>query len=307
MIKINLLPPETSKRAVGAAKARSGAPSAAPFFAGLAVLYALAGYGFYWSYSQGVEAVNRTRRLTGERDTLKREVEAREREFEENNLRSREIEEKYAVVQALGPENRIYWSEKINMIAKARMNLAVYVTRLQLQERIVDIETQESIQRREEWRRQNAKSPQKTKEPAPVKRPVIYQTLIIDALAYGSDSSQRLRQVRAFYDALRNLEWTRKSGEKVRFLDRLAGEFETLPQKMAVVGGVDVLRFGFRIPAHQQGDTPPPPPPPPPPGGPQAPSPAPGAAQSTATAPGVTTNTVSGDAPGTSVPASGGK
>lgn len=251
MIKINLLPPEAGKRPLTAAKKASG-PSAAPYYLLLALLYVGALYGAYWAYQQNAKATALLARKTTERDKKKAEVKRREADFEKNNLLSQEIEEKYAVVQALGPENRIFWSEKMNMISKARMNLAVYVTKLRLEEQVTELETPESVQRREEWKRLKDKGQAKGVEPKPIKQPIINQTLTIEAIAYGADSSQRLRQVNSFYENLKTLEWKRKSGTVAHFLERLKPDFNQLNHRLDRVGGVDVLRFGFAIQADPQ-------------------------------------------------------
>lgn len=253
MIKINLLPAESGKRQAAARK--PSGPSPAPFYLLLALLYlAAVGVGYY-VYTIGADAAEQVSTRTKNRDKLKAEVQARQAEFEANNLRSQEIEEKYAVVEALGPQNRIFWSEKVNMIAMARLNLAVYVTKLELKEQIDERETPESVRRREEWKAAKKKDPKlATPEPKPVKQPVINQTLIISAIAYGNDSAQRLAQIASFYDNLHNLEWKRESGETAHFLDRLANEFQQLDHKAARVAGVDVLRFGFEIKADPQLD-----------------------------------------------------
>lgn len=253
MIKVNLLPTESGKRQ--AAARRPTGPSAAPFYLLLGLLYLAAAVGGYFVYSKSAEAARQVRTQTATRDTLKKEVQQRQAEFEANNLRSQEIEEKYAVVEALGPHNRIFWSEKVNMIAMARLNLAVYITKLELQEKIDERETPDSVRRRETWKAAKEKDPKlKTPEPLPVKQPVINQTLIIQAIAYGNDSAQRLTQIRSFYENLNALEWKRESGETAKFLDRMANEFAQLPQKVDRVAGVDVIRFGFSIKADPQLD-----------------------------------------------------
>lgn len=254
MIKINLLPHEPGKRSAAAVKG-PGEPSPAPFFALLALVYLLAIGAGYYVYSMAASEQEKVRTQERDLQKLKAEIQKREAEFEEQNLLSREIEEKYAVVEALGPENRIFWSEKINMIAMARMNLAVYVTKIELQEQIDEQETAESVARREKWKQDKAKDPQlKTPEPQAVKQPIINQTLVIHAIAYGNDSSQRLQQINAFSANLHNLSWNRESGEKSNFMDRLAHEFTMLPHKVEVVGGVEVIRFGFSITAEPQLD-----------------------------------------------------
>lgn len=255
MIKINLLPGESGGGGRKTAARRTIGPSPAPFYLLLALLYLAAGAAGYYVWSMSGEAAKRVDERTVKRDELKKEVASKQAEFEEHNLRSQEIEEKYAVIEALGPQNRIFWSEKVNMIAMARLNLAVYVTKIELEEKIDERETPESVKRREEWKAAKEKDPKlKTPEPQPVKQPVINQTLVIQAIAYGNDSSQRLAQIRNFYENLQGMEWTRASGVTATFLDRMASEFEQLPQKVDRVAGVDVLRFGFRIKADPQLD-----------------------------------------------------
>ncbi len=253
MIKVNLLPAESGKRQSAAKKQSS--PSAVPFYLLLMLLYMAAAAGGYFVYMESVAAAAEVAARTSKRDALKADVQKRQAEFEANNLRSQEIEEKYAVVETLGPQNRIFWSEKINMIAMARLNLAVYVTKLELEEQIDERETPESVARREAWAAAKAKDAKlATPEPSPVKQPIINQTLVISAIAYGNDSSQRLAQIRSFYENLNAVQWKRETGAQAKFLDRMASEFEQLPQKVDRVAGVDVIRFGFRIKADPQLD-----------------------------------------------------
>ncbi len=253
MIKVNLLPTDSGKRA-SAARRPSG-PSPAPFYLLLVLLYAGALAAGYYVYNSGAESAKKVRDVTKTRDDLKAEVQRRQAEFEANNLRSQEIEEKYAIVEALGPENRIFWSEKINMIARARLNLAVYVTKIELEEQIDERETPESVRRREEWKKEKEKNPKlATPEPQPVKQPIINQTLIINGISYGTSSEQMLRQISQFSQTLKNLHWTRESGEQTSFTERLAKQFDQPTQKADRVAGVDVMRFDLKIKAEPQLD-----------------------------------------------------
>jgi hypothetical protein len=137
------------------------------------------------------------------------------------------------------------------MIARARMDLAVYITKLQLKETITEVETAESVKAREEFKNRKDKKANE-REPKPIKRPVINQTLTIQAIAYGNDSPQRLRQVNSFGEVLRNLQWTRHNGEEVKYVDGMQRDFQFLPQKLVKVAGVDVLRFGLVCKAEPQ-------------------------------------------------------
>ena len=256
MIKINLLPSEAAKRA-GPSRARSmrlPRGGLLPWILGLVILHGSIFYTGYWVYQKSVDSADNVASARKKKAQKEKQVQRREEEFQQNNVHAQEIEEKYQVVQAL-TQNRIFWSEKLNMVGRSRMDLAVYVTKIVLDEKIDEQETQESIKKREEWRKQGGKHPPgQEREPKPVKRPVINQTMTIHAIAYGNDSAQRLQQVNAFQETLRSLTWDRKSNKTVRFLDGLAPEFGQLQQKMATVAGVDVLRFGLVCRAEPQTD-----------------------------------------------------
>lgn len=252
MIKINLLPVEAGKRAGSAGKKVVRLPRGglAPWVLGLVLVYIAIGYGGYLLYRTKMDSkasVDQARALKSRKE---REVKRRQEAFDLANAHSQEIEEKYQVVQAL-TENRIFWSEKLNMIARARMDLAVYITKLALDEKIDEQETPESQKRREEWRKQPKHMPGDT-EPKRVMRPIINQWITIYAIAYGNSSAQRLQQVNAFQEVLRQLTWERKNGNTVRFLDGMAPEFAQLDQRVDMVAGVEVLRFGLVCRAEPQ-------------------------------------------------------
>ena len=255
MIKINLLPSEAAKRA-GPTRARTmrlPRGGLLPWILALVLLHGGILYSGYAVYKKSQDSTDSVAQTKLQKARKEREVKRREEQFQQDNQHAQEIEEKYQVVQAL-TQNRIFWSEKLNMIGRARMDLAVYVTKIVLDEKIDEQETPESIKRREEWKKQTKHPPGQEREPRAVKRPVINQTLTIHAIAYGNDSAQRLQQVNAFQETLRTLTWDRKSNKTVRFLDGLAPEFGQLQQKMATVAGVEVLRFGLVCKANPQLD-----------------------------------------------------
>ncbi|MCX7717790.1 MAG: hypothetical protein N2111_05210 [Candidatus Sumerlaeaceae bacterium] len=257
MIRINLLPTEGASRKARMGGAAASAPPPAPGFSvGLLLLLVLFGavswYG-YMAYMRVGDAEQKRKAAGNKRDKLKIVLQQKEREFEKFAAESEEVDEKYAVVQGLSPHNRIFWSEKLNMIARARMDLAVYIMKLTLTEKINEIETPESIKRREEWKNRKNKKPE-DKEPKPIKVPIINQTLTIEAIAYGQNSPERLSQVTGFSNMLTTMTWKRDNGEVVRFMDGMKPEFRQLPQKIEKVGGVEVLRFGFACEAEPQRD-----------------------------------------------------
>ena len=257
MIKINLLPSEAGKRATAArAEPTLRLPSggALPFVALLFLAYGVLLYTGYWMYQKGENSTADRRAIEETKRRKANLVKRKQQEFEINNALAQETEEKFQVVQALSPQNRIFWSEKLNMISKARLDLAVYVTKLVLNEQIDEMETPESVARREAWRKETKHPPGQEKEPKPIKRPIINQWLEVEGIAYGADSSQRLNQLNAFSAALRALDWKRESGNNARFMDGLTSEFGVKNQKTAKVGGVEVLRFGLICRAEPQLD-----------------------------------------------------
>lgn len=254
MIKINLLPPEAGKKAApGAAKGPSlGLTPVHLLVALLLVLYAAGAVAFYWAYNEGTKAdrayqdvLNRKMRKEKERDRLKQEIQS-------SAALREDIEAKYEVARALSPENRIFWSEKLNMLALGRRELAVYITKISLSEKVDEVETPESVRKREEHKAKKLPGP----EPAPIKRPIINQSLTIEAIAYGRDAQEKLNNVVAFQNVLKNLKWRRQNGTIVRFLDGLSPEFGQLKQKIDNVGGIEVMRFGFVVQAEPQTDRP---------------------------------------------------
>ena len=254
MIKINLLPSETGKRAGAASVAKQKPPQSAArmLYMLLFLLYlgaVAAGY-YVWQISDRSTKAVAARQAS--KETMEKKVAKRRAELNAATENSREIEEKYEVAMALSPVNRVFWSEKLNMLSRARMNLGVYMTRLQLDEDISEIETPESVARREEWKKQKHEPGEQ--EPKAVKRPIINQKLTVEAIAYGNDDPQRLRQIIAFQNVLARMKWTRESGKESMFLDGLKPEFGQLLQKRDVVGGVEVMRFGFICEAEPQTD-----------------------------------------------------
>ncbi|MBX7244204.1 MAG: hypothetical protein K1X53_01825 [Candidatus Sumerlaeaceae bacterium] len=254
MIKINLLPSDSGgKAATGGPRGSMATPGAALFY-GLIATVIVASCAYAWfAFSATQDAMKRLKAEERRRDDKRKQLVDKEKEFEEFVQRSSDIEEKFAVVQALNPENRLYWSEKINMIAKARLDLAVYVTKLSLTEKIEEKETQESIKRREEWKNRKNKAANET-EPKAIKRPIINQSLLVEGIAYGTDSPSQLRQLVLFNEHLTSMTWTRQNGKTAHFIDNMESEFKPGSMKAVKVGGINVLRFGFTCVALPQTD-----------------------------------------------------
>jgi len=254
MIRINLLPREAGKKAATAAPGATrqrGNPF--PLFVLiLLVLYALGGAAFYWAFSQDARSWETLQEVAKRKERVQKTLDQRKQELISKTAELEDIERRYEVARALSPENRVYWSEKLNMLALARRDLAVYLTKLALTESVEEVETPESQRKREEHKAKKLPGP----EPAPIKRPIINQTLNIEGVAYGRDGQERLNNVLAFQRTLKELRWRRENGAVVRFLDGMNPEFVQLPQKIDSLGGIEVMRFGFAVKAEPQTDRP---------------------------------------------------
>src|SRR5690606_22963674 len=76
----------------------------------------------------------------------------------------------------------------------------------------------------------------------------------LNGISYGTSGEQQLRQITQFMQTLKNLRWTRESGEETSFTERLISQFEQPTQKDDVVAGVAVKRFNLIIKADPQLD-----------------------------------------------------
>lgn len=254
MIKINLLPREAGKKAAaaGPSAARIGFNPLMVFLLVLAILYVAGGAAFFWAYSESARVKRTYQEVSRRKERAQKTLEQKKKELIERSAELEDIERRYEVARALSPENRIFWSEKLNMLALARRDLAVYLTKLELTEKVDEVETPESKKKREEHRAKKLPGP----EPLPIKRPIINQTLNVFGVAYGRDAQERLNNVVAFQKTLKELKWRRENGAVVRFLDGMNPEFGQYPQKVEMVGGVEVMRFGISIRAEPQTDRP---------------------------------------------------
>jgi len=167
-----------------------------------------------------------------------------------------EIENKFSIISSLAPPDRIYWSEKLNMLAKARTGASVFLDKIGLQEVLDSVETEESKTRHKTWEDRKATFEKSSKgkrftepEPPKVMVPLIKYTLTLHGIASGKDSSERLSQINSYADSLAAMTWERDSGEKVKFMDGFYPEYRFLEQETKVVGGVNVMSFGLAFDA----------------------------------------------------------
>ncbi len=220
----------------------------------MAFLILVALGGLYYTYSKWNASVAERKEATERLEKNKTTLARVQKTLTDTMAINEEIEDKFAVISALAPPERIYWSEKLNMLAKARVGASVFLDRIELSEKSESVETEDSKRRQTAWlARKTAfeKDPKNEKkrfnEPQPVKMemPLITYTLTLHGVASGTDSSERLTQINNYAESLAGLKWIRANGEEVSFMDGFLPEYRFLEQKTSEVGGVTVMSFGL--------------------------------------------------------------
>jgi hypothetical protein len=165
------------------------------------------GYAAFTKYSE----LQQVKQDLADKEDKKKELttlaEERGREFELLKQKRDNAIAKIQVLLMLDPPDRLLWAEKLNMIADLRPD-GVAVTEMDLNEEVQLVETLESLEARQNYKKIPANQRQGAKEPAPKKVPIIKQTFRVTGVAFEPQQSDRLTHITNFYDALR--EYYRK-------------------------------------------------------------------------------------------------
>lgn len=197
MIKINLLPQDMS----GGKGAVAGEQSSGAMLVVLILVFvfganaALAGY----LYMSGNEASRRLVAVEAEHKEITEKLNKQQVTFRANNASLERMKRLISVAEQLDPPERVLWARKLNMLPMLVPD-GVFLTELNVTQQSREVETPESIKRRNEW------SKKKTGPQPEVERiRNIQQTLLMSGIAYVADGSdnQRLQQINTFY---RNLQ-----------------------------------------------------------------------------------------------------
>jgi len=239
MIKINLLPPEMAKskrERVGIAAIPS---SATPFVAViLIVAYIIVGAFAYRIINAKRIRDNEVKQLTQEREKLKKEVQDKQVKFRELMELKTLVTNQLEILGALDPPNRLYWSEKMNMLADL-VPKGVYLTNITVSEQIAETETEASKQRRATW----VQSGSKGAAPPVIKKPVITQTLNIAGITWSDDPEQRLQLIIRFHDAMKNYSYVGHNNQERHFMDNFENLIRIDPTYVDSVSARTINRF----------------------------------------------------------------
>ena len=239
MIRINLLPPELTKAKRERPKIVSAPSSTTPVVVLVLVIVYIAVAAFaYWVYDAKRKDDAAVEQLRIDRDNLKKEIEAKQEEFKELMELKTLLANQLEILNALNPPNRLYWSEKLNMLADL-VPKGVYLTNINVTEQVIMQETDESKLRRKTW----VEAGEKGDPPPVIKKPVITQTLSLSGITWADDPEQRLQLIIRFHDSLKAYEMTGLKGKKRRFMDNFENLIRIAPTWVDTVAGREVNRF----------------------------------------------------------------
>lgn len=247
MIQINLLPGTENKgKAKGKGPVKEG-PSGGAFEGFLILMFGLVvfsavGAAGYTSWSSVHEEKVKFERLDAQKKAVDKEVSTLSPQAKEIAHMRDVFNSQWEVLQSLDPPNRILWCEKINMLANL-IPSDVFLTKLDLTEQVVDVETQASIDARTKWESAGKKG----EKPPVAKRPVISYTLRLTGIATGADNVEQFDNVIKFHDALIANESVDAKGAKHHFMDNFDPNisFETVQANL--YEGQPVNQFTFRL------------------------------------------------------------
>lgn len=239
MIRINLLPPEQIKVKRDRMKIVSGPSSATPLVVIILVVVYLAVGGFgYWVYNAKKQKDDDIKKLTTDRDGIKKKIKDKQAKFKElmdlKTLLANQVE----ILNALNPPDRLFWSEKMNMLADI-VPKGVYLQNIDVSEEIFDIETNESKARRAKW----VESGSKGAAPPVVKKPVITQTLSVAGITWADDPEQRLQLIIRFHDDMKKYSSTGLGNDNRRFMDNFEDLIRIDPTYVGTVAGRTITHF----------------------------------------------------------------
>ncbi|NQU42807.1 hypothetical protein HQ520_05945 [bacterium] len=270
MIRINLLPPELQGKASRSARRPGGATSPNLFkgFVLLLVLLFIAAWG-YAGYSRVYEPIRAAKekeeaqkiRVNALKKTLERDREAYSERLAKWTLMQNQIE----IIAQLMPDNRILWAEKINMLS-SMIPEGIYITKIQLEEEVEMVETDESKRVQDEWqqkkrsieripneREKSRKLENLPDEPDKVEKPVITQILHIKAATLlQEEGADRIDKVIEFRRRMQEYETVNLNGEVRTFrhgFTRTGGsesiniDIELGPMEIEVIDALPVWTF----------------------------------------------------------------
>lgn len=242
MIKINLLPQEMAGGRASSSGPSGGGSAIVALVLMLAFGVNILIAGFLYHRYQTAETELKSAKAA-EKAALD-ELKNTEVSYNERRLSLERMEKLIQVADKLDPVDRLLWSRKLNAVPLL-IPQGVFLTELNVTQRITETETPESIQRRNDYAKAKKGTP-----PEVEKVPNISQILTMNGISYvdqGSDT-QRLDQINTFY---RNLLGKKVKlpfdKEETSFMEGFVPLIEPSPYSASKIEGRDVFNFKFTI------------------------------------------------------------
>ena len=115
----------------------------------------------------------------------------------------------------------------------------VYLTNINVSEQVSEVETNESIKRRQTWIQEGKKGP----PPPVIKKPIITQTLSVAGITWADEQEQRLQLIIRLHDAMKSYSKRELDGKIHRFMDNFEDLIRIDPTYVDTVAGRTVNRF----------------------------------------------------------------
>lgn len=276
MIKINLLPPELQGRR--ARRTAEGGGLAIPgnlILALVAAAFAFAWFvvGYMFIYSALDQAQKEHDNAKKSYDKLKKEYDRKYVEYAPKLVRYNLMMNQKEILEELKPEKRLLWSEKINMLSDLVPN-GVFITGVQVDEKITMVETDASKREREEYavkkkeidsgpfsdKEKSRRADQLGDEPKPVEKPQISQSFTVKAITLlRKEGSDRITKAIELQQAMNNHEYVNQKNEVRRFRDGFEKmrddpnkiDINTGAMEETTVDGLPVWSFEYTLQAEK--------------------------------------------------------
>jgi Tfp pilus assembly protein PilN len=216
MIRINLLPEELrGARGRASMEARVARQGLSPVVILAILLIVAADAAFaWWVFDSRLEAIGERKEKDAKLAELNKKINEKYEDFQELKLLDEKVDNQLSVLESLAPPDRILWYEKLNMLARL-VHPSVFITKLQLDEHVTEIETTKSLTTYQEWMDGGKIGP----EPPHVKIPQITQTLAITAVTTGKNEVEQHKNALDFLADLQTYEAVNEHGDNTRFMD----------------------------------------------------------------------------------------
>jgi hypothetical protein len=243
MIKINLLPQEMAGGRGGGQGASVGSGAALVTLVLAGIFFANVALGG-WLFVIWNKARSEYDTAKAEADKVAKELKETEVQYSATKMSIERMETLVKVADALAPADRLLWSRKLNALPMLTED-GVYLTEMQVLQKVTDKETPESLKRRNEWEKTKKGTP-----PEIQKVPVFAQTLTLDGLAYVPEGTenQRLDKIITFNKNLKDKKVRLPfDKEESSFLHGFVGIVLVSPVQVTKSDGRDVTKFKFTI------------------------------------------------------------